>query len=344
MFTPFVVFLPLQGFDPVKVVLTMLENNKFISKINDLTRKGKPFLFIIDYAGQSPLIYPLDKLPHNIRFSTPGFPDRISSTKMPDLKLKKHPVSYHSYLEKFNFAMAGILHGNTYLLNLTQPTNIELNWSLEMIYRYSKAPYKLLIKDKFVVFSPERFISIKGNRIETFPMKGTIDATVDNAEAVLLHDIKETAEHNTIVDLMRNDLSRFAHHVTVEKFRYIDHIKTHEKEILQVSSEISGIISDDYIQNPGEMITSLLPAGSISGAPKEKTVEMLSLIEGYERGYYTGIFGVFDGENFDTAVMIRFIEQSSSGYIYKSGGGITHLSEPTKEYQELIDKVYVPVT
>ena len=82
---------------------------------------------------------------------------------------------------------------------------------------------------------------------------------------------------------------------------------------------------------------------SISGAPKAKTLEIINQAEGYNRGFYTGICGWFDGENFDSAVMIRFIEQNGENLIFKSGGGITAQSELTKEYEELIQKVYVPI-
>ena len=86
---------------------------------------------------------------------------------------------------------------------------------------------------------------------------------------------------------------------------------------------------------------SMLPAGSISGAPKKKTVEIITEAEGYDRGYYTGVFGCFDGENLDSAVMIRFIEKQESGeLLFKSGGGLTVYSDPDSEYREMIDKVY----
>ncbi|OGU77880.1 MAG: hypothetical protein A2279_07140 [Stygiobacter sp. RIFOXYA12_FULL_38_9] len=88
----------------------------------------------------------------------------------------------------------------------------------------------------------------------------------------------------------------------------------------------------------------MLPAGSISGAPKKKTVEIIQNAEKLERGYYTGVFGYYDGNNLDSAVMIRFIEQTAEGLVYRSGGGITFMSDVNSEYQELIDKVYVPFT
>ena len=175
-------------------------------------------------------------------------------------------------------------------------------------------------------------------------MKGTIDCNIPNAEQILLNDPKEISEHNTIVDLMRNDLSMVARKVSVDRFRYIEAIKTNEKNILQASSEISGILPDNFRDHIGDILSTLLPAGSISGAPKEKTVDILLKTEAYNRGFYTGIFGVFDGENLDSAVMIRYIEKNGDGFTYKSGGGITFQSEVEKEYQEMIDKVYVPIT
>jgi para-aminobenzoate synthetase component 1 len=87
-----------------------------------------------------------------------------------------------------------------------------------------------------------------------------------------------------------------------------------------------------------------LPAGSITGAPKAKTVEIIKQTENYTRGFYTGIFGYFDGVNLDSAVMIRFIENENGRLFFKSGGGITSMSEVQKEYEELIQKIYVPIT
>jgi para-aminobenzoate synthetase component 1 len=93
----------------------------------------------------------------------------------------------------------------------------------------------------------------------------------------------------------------------------------------------------------GEIILKLLPAGSITGAPKPKTLEIINRGENYKRDFYTGIFGYFDGKNLDSAVMIRFIENKNGQLYFKSGGGITSMSDATKEYDELIQKIYVPI-
>nr|MCU0397530.1 chorismate-binding protein [Cyclobacteriaceae bacterium] len=93
----------------------------------------------------------------------------------------------------------------------------------------------------------------------------------------------------------------------------------------------------------GDIMVSLLPAGSICGAPKPKTIEIIQQAEEEERGYYTGVIGYFDGTNLDSGVMIRFIENVDGQYYYRSGGGITTQSKMEAEYQETIHKIYVPV-
>ena len=174
-------------------------------------------------------------------------------------------------------------------------------------------------------------------------MKGTIDSSVPDAERKILDDQKETAEHHTIVDMIRSDLSKVSTNVKVEKFRFLDKIKTSNKTLLQVSSKITGKLPADYQAHLGDILSALLPAGSICGAPKKKTLEIISKSEIYKRGYYTGVFGIFDGSQLQSAVMIRFIEKNGEKFIFKSGGGITFNSDPEREYQELIDKVYVPI-
>jgi para-aminobenzoate synthetase component 1 len=88
----------------------------------------------------------------------------------------------------------------------------------------------------------------------------------------------------------------------------------------------------------------MIPAGSISGAPKPKTLEIISKVENYNRGYYTGVFGYFDGKNLDSCVIIRYIENDNGQLVYKSGGGITFMSNAENEYDEMLKKVYVPIT
>jgi para-aminobenzoate synthetase component I len=259
------------------------------------------------------------------------------------IQLKKYPIPFERYLSAFEAVQKSLAYGDTFFINLTFPTRIACNLSLREIFMASRAKYKLLIPDVLVVFSPEIFVQIQNGVISSFPMKGTIEASIAFAEEKIMLDPKELAEHATIVDLIRNDLSRVAHDVHVEKFRFIDRIRTIDKDLLQVSSKISGVVEPDYHCQIGEIICSMLPAGSVTGAPKPKTVEIIKNIEDYDRGFYTGVFGYFDGFDLDSGVMIRFIEKQGDELYFKSGGGITIYSDARKEYQELIDKIYVPI-
>jgi len=323
-----------------------MENKSYaLELMNKLGRNRIPFLFIIDFEMKYPIVIKLSDVdPDKILFKVNNnknfeSPNRISK----ELVFIKFPVAYEQYLNAFNMVMNNIKSGNTYLCNLTFPTRIETNYNLKELFDIGEAKYKLYYNDQFIVFSPECFVKIENRKIYSFPMKGTIDASLPNAKEIILNDEKELAEHITIVDLIRNDLSIVSYQVEVESFRYIDEIKTNQKNLLQVSSKISGVLPDNYPSQIGEIIFSLLPAGSISGAPKKKTVEIIKEAESYQRGYYTGIFGIFDGVNLDSAVMIRFIENVNNQYYFKSGGGITFMSDPESEYKELIDKVYVPI-
>ena len=175
-------------------------------------------------------------------------------------------------------------------------------------------------------------------------MKGTIDASIPQAEELILKSEKEKAEHATIVDLIRNDLSIRSFNVKATRFRYAEIINSGKDSLIQVSSEVSGELKENYYNSLGNAIFDLLPAGSVTGAPKPKTIEVILDAENYDRGYYTGIAGYFDGKDLDSFVLIRFIERDSTGeFWYKSGGGITHLSNAEDEYNELLKKIYVPV-
>ena len=307
--------------------------------MNSLGKKREPFLFITDFKAEHIEVIALKDLnKHDIKYSI----EENYTYKEHNHFLEKSLVSFESYSEKFSQVIEKIKSGETYILNLTQPTMIQTDSSLEEIFSKANAHYKLLYKDKFVCFSPEKFIQIQENKIHTFPMKGTIDASIEEAKEKILSDEKEMAEHVMIVDLLRNDLSIVAKSVEVEKFRYITTIDAGEKKLLQVSSHISGRLEKNWQDNIGDILKALLPAGSISGAPKQSTLEIIESIEEYDRGFFSGVFGVFDGETVDSGVMIRFLEKTKKGLIYKSGGGITLDSRASFEYNELEEKIYLP--
>lgn len=320
-------------------------NNK-LKAVNDMNCLGKdrtPFVFIIDFLMQKPLVLPLIEACKEGLYYCINGETNVTDFEVVGKKIEfiKNPVPVSVYSKRFFRVMDQIRFGNTYLLNLTMPTPIETNLSLREIFIRSNAKCRLLFKDEFVVFSPESFVKIDGNVISSYPMKGTINCEIENARENILNNPKETAEHYTIVDLIRNDLNRISRFVRVDDFRYTDTVNTHKGSLLQVSSRISGLLDDLWHEKIGEIIFSMLPAGSVTGAPKEKTIDIILRTEEYDRGYYTGVFGIFDGVSLDSGVMIRFIENTSEGKIYKSGGGITAFSNLEKEYNELIDKVYV---
>lgn len=316
-----------------------------VRKMNYYGKNKIPFLFIIDFEMKKPIVLPLSEIKSNeILYDINGQKNHNGNLELnKKIVFKKYPISFQKYKIAFNKIQKHLYEGHTYLVNLTFPTTVETNLTFKEIFFNSTAKYKLFYKNQIVLFSPEIFIRIKDRQISSYPMKGTIDASIPGAAKKIISDKKEFAEHLTIVDLIRNDISIVSKNVKVNRFRYVEKIKTHDKELLQVSSEIIGGLEYNYSKRIGEIIFSLLPAGSISGAPKKKTVEIIQEAENYQRGYYTGIFGIFDGTNLDSAVMIRYIEKNTDGTVFKSGGGITTYSNIKSEYQELIDKVYVPI-
>jgi para-aminobenzoate synthetase component 1 len=320
--------------------------SQFVDTCNTWAAKGLPFLFIINYELEEFRIERLsDAAKKGYFFNVNG----NCNTSGLDVSLPKKfqfdlfPVNYEKYESAFDLVGKHILHGNSFLLNLTFPTPIRTDLKLDQIFQASSAPYKLLYKNEFVVFSPETFVRINEDHIYSYPMKGTIDADLPDSETKLLEDDKEHREHVTIVDLIRNDLSIVSKDVTVTKFKYIDRIKTHKNELLQLSSEIRGLLPENWKNDLGNILLKLLPAGSISGAPKKKTLEIISEAEGQKRGFFTGIFGIFDGKKLDSGVMIRYIEKTGNSYQFRSGGGITGCSKVRDEYNEMIEKVYVPI-
>ena len=385
---------------------------EIIDKINRLASQDEPFLFVINYQGDKAFIRLLSDInPEECLFDFEGR-GNFSHARKETLKeeiLKKEtlkeetsettwqiePPLYEDYERSFNIVKSNIMAGNSYLTNLTCRVPVSCNLSLEDIFHRAKGKYKLLLRRKrtqaenkahlkeenieenltpFVCFSPETFVRIKGGRIYSYPMKGTLDASLPNAEKQLMEDRKEAAEHATIVDLIRNDLSRVAENVRVDKYRYVDVLHTNKGDILQTSSEISGRLPEDYPHHLGEILDAQLPAGSITGAPKDKTMQIIQEAEGYDRGFYTGIMGIYDQGELNSAVMIRFIEEETSPVdfetdgeknfkasegkgdeasegkrdeasrklYFKAGGGITSKSDCRKEYEEVIQKIYLP--
>lgn len=325
-----------------------------VRRMNHFGMLCRPFVFIINYLQDASYVEEVSSVDSSeLLYDLNGFTNQVEADdsfgpllpkggkKHFNFRISSEP--FDKYHRSFDIVRKNILVGNSFLANLTCCTPIATDLTLEDIYFRSKAIYKLWMKDAFTVFSPEIFVRIGNGYIYSYPMKGTIDASIPDAAQRLLDNPKEKAEHATIVDLIRNDLSMVAKQVSVVRYRYIDTLHTNRGSIFQTSSEIRGTLSDDYQSQLGDILFKLLPAGSITGAPKKKTMQIIAEAETYERGFYTGVMGYFDGESLDSAVMIRFVEQQSDEMFFKSGGGITCQSDAEDEYNEMKQKVYVPI-
>ena len=331
----------------------------FVEQLNQWGQEKKPFVFLIDFEQKKPLAWPVDECPDDFQFKftkASSLKKELQNATIIDEPLAavghknvnsvehslitKYPIKTSDYQHKFNQVMDALHKGDSFLMNLTIPTPVQNTVHFQTYFDHAKSKYVVWLKNDFIAFSPETFIQIESGMISTFPMKGTIDASLPNAKELLLNDSKELAEHATIVDLLRNDLSRVASKVRVTNFRYYEEIPTQNGMIGQVSSAIQGELPPDYASRIGSILYDLLPAGSVSGAPKKKTAQLIASIEGTDRGYYTGIAGYFDGVDLDSCVLIRYL---GADQVYHSGGGITFQSDMASEYQEMINKVYVPV-
>lgn len=316
--------------------------NEIWNVINKKAATRIPFFFMIDFECSRAVVENLPIDPNEVLIDFPNYRNVNYPTLSMPFSFSKSPIPFADYKKQFDVVLSHLQRGDSFLLNLTTSTPIETSLGLKMLFFEANAKYRLHVPGMFTVFSPETFVKISNNVISSFPMKGTIDADLPDAENLLMTNQKEIDEHNTIVDLIRNDLNSVSTNVRVAKYRYLDKLSTNNKNLLQASSEVQGDLKENWQAELGTMLSKLLPAGSISGAPKQKTLEIIKSVETSARGYYTGVMGVFDGDSLDSSVMIRFVEQTDAGLAYRSGGGITVNSRLEDEYQELIDKVYVP--
>ncbi len=313
--------------------------------MNACGAQGRPFLFAVDFEMREGIFIKDPLACSSVGFSVNGVGnrgERSAAVGRGEAALEASPIGFDAYARRFDVVRRGLLRGDSFLTNLTVRTPVKTELSLHDIFLRARAPYLLYVPGRFVCFSPERFVRIADGRISTNPMKGTINASLPDARQRILDDPKETAEHHTIVDLLRNDLSIHASRVGVERFRYIERIATRRGDILQVSSEIAGLLPEGYRARLGDILFDMLPAGSVSGAPKSSTLRIIREAEKEPRGYYTGVFGYFDGRMLDSAVLIRFIEEADGRLWFRSGGGVTAYSDCRAEYEEVIEKVYLP--
>ena len=233
-----------------------------IKRMNQFGQHHRPFVFIINYLQDASYIEEVAAVDSTeLLYNLNGFTNQATSTEKYTPSFSAKPAnsihwqpsaeSFYSYQRSFNIVRQNILAGNSFLTNLTCRTPVDTNLTLKDIYYHSKAIYKLWVKDTFTVFSPEIFVRIHQGKISSYPMKGTIDASIPSAAQLLMNDPKEAAEHATIVDLIRNDLSMVANQVSVSRYRYIDTLQTNQGAILQTSSEIQGVLPENYPEHLG---------------------------------------------------------------------------------------------
>lgn len=235
-------------------------------------------------------------------------------------------------------------NGEIWVLNLAQNFGFkELNNDelknkkilLGQFYRFLKAKKNhcgglfITNKQKFCSFSPEIFLQQKELNISTFPIKGT------GGKEELENSEKEISELLMITDLLRNDLGEICQKVEVVKERFL----TKENHFFHAQSQINGLLKKNLDQ---KSFFKLLPAGSISGAPKKRVVEKISELESFERNFYTGVFGVrFSAEHSLMNLLIRTLFLKNNEWYFPVGAGITIDSDPQKEFEELLLKTNI---
>ena len=188
--------------------------------------------------------------------------------------------------------------------------------------------------------SPETLVKLENGTLHTFPMAGTRprgrDETEDKAlEKELLTDEKELAEHNMLVDLGRNDLGKISRFgtVKVEKLHSVERFS----HVMHIGSSVSGKIKEEY--DALDAIEAVLPAGTLSGAPKIRACQLIGELENNKRGIYGGAVGYIDfAGNMDTCIAIRMAYKKNGKVFVRSGAGIVADSVPEREYEECLNK------
>jgi len=252
-------------------------------------------------------------------------------------------ISDRDYTEKLFRVQRYLSEGHSYQVNFTDRVVGQFTGSPISLYRgllqgqpVSYAAFINCEDCQVLSFSPELFYRTENGRITVKPMKGTWRRGVtleedDRAAEMLLADEKNRAEHVTIVDLLRNDIGKVClmGSVHVDRFMQVERYRT----LHQLTSTISGAL--DPARPPSEIFTSLFPSGSITGAPKRRTMEIIRELERGPRGVYTGAIGWFGPRGSSCFnVAIRTLITENQRFTLGVGGGITVYSDPTEEYAE----------
>lgn len=267
-----------------------------------------------------------------------------------DIYLYTNPcISFDDYKKAIEKIKDEISNGNTYEVNYTYDFDVFTDADEKALYEYllkhQKTPYNALISNKYetvLSFSPELFFSLEKNKILTKPMKGTIkrgktEDEDNNLIEFLKNDIKNRAENVMIVDLLRNDLSKIAKTGSVKVPKLFE-IETH-KTLHQMTSEITAEIESNTTLY--DIFQAIFPCGSITGAPKRSTMEIIEKTEKGKRGIYCGAIGFLSPQKSVFSVPIRILQKSDTqkAYKYRVGGAIVWDSSVEEEWEETITKM-----
>ena len=240
-----------------------------------------------------------------------------------------------------------IYEGDIFQVVLSNRLTAEAEGSLFDTYRLLRvqnpSPYMFYISSDSLEIagsSPETLVKLENGVLHTFPLAGTrprgaTDEEDRALEESLLADPKELSEHNMLVDLGRNDLGRLSKFgtVTVEKYMSVERFS----HVMHIGSTVRGEIRDD--RDAVDAVSCVLPAGTLSGAPKIRACEIIRELENNRRGIYGGAIGYIDFTgNMDTCIAIRLAFKKNGKVYVRSGAGIVADSVPETEYQECINK------
>ena len=255
--------------------------------------------------------------------------------------------SKEEYCEMVEKGKHHIFEGDIFQIVLSNRIEAPFEGSLLNTYRVLRtinpSPYMFYFSGTDVEVagaSPETLVKLEDGVLHTFPLAGSRprgkNPKEDEAlEAELLKDEKELAEHNMLVDLGRNDLGRVSRFGTVKVERYMDVLKF--SHIMHIGSTVRGEIRED--KDALDAIEAVLPAGTLSGAPKIRACQLIDELENNKRGIYGGAIGYIDFTgNMDTCIAIRIAYKKNGRVFVRSGAGIVADSVPEKEFAECINK------
>ncbi len=256
-------------------------------------------------------------------------------------------VSKEEYCKLVEKTKEYIVDGDIFQAVISRQFSSPYEGSLINPYRVLRttnpSPYMVYMKiddEEIMSTSPETLVRLENGRLTTFPVagsrpRGTTEEEDQELEEDLLSDEKELSEHNMLVDLGRNDLGRISKFDSVEVTKYMM-IHKYSK-IMHICSQVEGNIRDDC--DALSAIESVLPAGTLSGAPKIRACEIIEELESEERGVYGGALGYLDFTgNIDTCIAIRMAVKKDGRVYVQAGGGIVADSIPENEYQESANK------